>query len=73
MSTRPRVAVVADSSTSLPADLVERYAITLVPQRLVFQGRAYRDGIDLYSAQFYRMLKEAVEVAQPLGLTTYRS
>ncbi|MCS7050705.1 MAG: DegV family protein, partial [Thermomicrobium sp.] len=39
--------VVTDSVACLPAGLVERYGIRVVPVRIVRGDRIYRDGIDV--------------------------
>ena len=59
MSPQSQVAVVADSTASLPAEFTSRYAISVVPVELVFQGRTYRDGVDLEPGEFYRLLEQA--------------
>lgn len=53
------VAVVTDSTACLPADLARRYGILVAPLNLVVDGKTYRDGIDLTSADFYRLLANA--------------
>ncbi len=53
------VAVVTDSTASLPADLVEQYHIHVVPLRVVWDGVAYRDGVDITPQDFYRRLSES--------------
>ncbi|NPA92701.1 MAG: DegV family protein [Chloroflexi bacterium] len=53
------VAVVTDSTASLPADLVEKYHIHVVPLRVVWDGVAYRDGVDMTPEAFYRRLAES--------------
>lgn len=55
---QPNVAIVVDSACCLPADLIRRRTITLVPHELVISGRSYRDGIDIHPHEFYRMLRE---------------
>lgn len=41
-----RVAVVTDSTASLPAELVRRHAVTVVPAQLVIGARCYDEGVD---------------------------
>jgi len=48
------VAIVIDSSSSLPADLLARYDITVVPLLIHIAGREYRDGVDISVSEFYR-------------------
>lgn len=51
-----KVAVVADSSISLPAEMLQRWGITVAPLEIHFGDRVYRDGVDLDSPTFYHML-----------------
>lgn len=53
-----KVAVVTDSVANLPPELVERYSITVIPLLVAFGQEAFRDGVDMTSAQFYRRLRE---------------
>jgi len=59
LRTKRNVAVVADSSISLPRELVEQYSVVVVPIELIFGDRVYRDGVDLDPASFYAQLKES--------------
>jgi DegV family protein with EDD domain len=45
-----KVGVVADTAASIPADLIEKYGIVMVPLITVFENKSYRDGIDLTEA-----------------------
>jgi len=55
----PSVAIVTDSTSCLPSDQVEKWGIEMVPVNLVYDGRVYRDGQDLTTEEFYRLLKRA--------------
>lgn len=55
----PQVAIITDTTACIPPELVEEYAIGLVPIELVFGDRVYRDGIDITPAQFHAMLRKA--------------
>ncbi|GAA4733183.1 DegV family protein [Modestobacter marinus] len=50
------VAVVTDSTAYLPADVVERYGIEVVPLYVVLAGRSGREGSDVTSAEVARSL-----------------
>ena len=52
-----RVAVVVDSSTCLPQDILQATGITVVPHQLIADERVYRDGVDLDTSSFYEMLR----------------
>lgn len=55
----PSVSIVTDSVACLPQELVGKYGITVVPLDIVFQGRVYRDGVDMTPEEFYRLLERA--------------
>ncbi|MEX2229815.1 MAG: DegV family protein [Dehalococcoidia bacterium] len=50
------VRIVTDSTADLPADLVERYGIAVVPLSILFGDEELRDGIDINSEQFFKRL-----------------
>ncbi len=52
-----KVAVVVDSSSCLPANLLRDWDITVAPHDLIINGQSYRDGVDILSEDFYRILK----------------
>lgn len=49
-----KVAVIAESSCNLPAELIEAHGIHILPLRLCWQGEALRDGIDISAEEVYR-------------------
>ena len=51
----PNVAVVTDSIACLPREFVEKYKIGIVPIRLYFQGREYRDWVDISPTEAYEL------------------
>ena len=52
------VAVVTDSAANLPAELVHKYHIHVVPLWLRLGERLYRDEVDITASEFYRHLRE---------------
>ena len=52
------VAVVVDSSSCLPEDLLRKWNITVVPHELIIGQRSLRDGVDIQPSEFYRLLSE---------------
>ncbi len=60
-----RVAVVTDSSANLPAELVERYAITVIPLLLHLGGSTFRDGVDLSADAVYAYMRAHANGALP--------
>jgi DegV family protein with EDD domain len=75
---RDRVAVVTDSTAYLPADVVERQALTVVPLQVVVGGRSLAEGVEVTSDEVARALQEwrPVTTSRPSPQTfaeTYRS
>jgi DegV family protein with EDD domain len=52
-----KVTVVTDSSATVPADLVQKLDIRIVPILLTVDGQTFRDGVDITSDQVYRWLR----------------
>jgi len=52
-----KVAVVTDSTTYLPSDLVQKYNISIAPQVLIWGEQTYKDGVDIQSQEFFTRLK----------------
>lgn len=62
------IALVTDSSCDLPAEILDRYQIHVVPLRLNFGDSPYLDKVTVTPDQFYSMLDERQEfpkTAQP--------
>lgn len=53
------IKIVTDSTADLPADLVQQHGIHVIPLKVLFGDKTYREGIDLGNQEFYRMLAEA--------------
>jgi len=54
-----RTAIITDSVADLPAQVVRDLDITVVPLTVHFGDQAYRDGIDISTADFYRRLESS--------------
>lgn len=50
-----KVAVVADSITCLTREMVEQYGITVTPLSFYFDGKIYRDWMDISPSQAYEL------------------
>jgi DegV family protein with EDD domain len=53
-----KAAVVTDSTAYLPADLVERHRLTVVPLQVVVGGRSLAEGVEISSDEVARALQE---------------
>jgi len=56
------VKIVTDSTADLPPEIVSELGITIVPLQVIFGDKAYRDGVDIDSEQFFRLLPNAKEL-----------
>ena len=53
-----KVAVVTDSTCCLPQEIVEKYDICVVPLEIVYEGKSYRDGIDMTPNEVYKIMRK---------------
>ena len=53
------IAVVTDSTTYMPPELVKKYSISVAPQVLIWGDQTYKDGVDIESLEFFTRLKTA--------------
>ncbi len=64
-----KIAIVTDSTSYLPQDIVDKYNnITVVPIEVVFDNKTYREDIDITTSEFYELLQNSPELpstAQP--------
>lgn len=52
-----KVAVVTDSTCCLPAELIQKYDIHVVPIYVIHQGKSYRDRIDISPNEIYKIMR----------------
>jgi DegV family protein with EDD domain len=52
-----KVAVVSDSTCCLPAEIVDKYDISIVPLAIIYDGKSYRDGIDITPNEVYKIMR----------------
>jgi DegV family protein with EDD domain len=57
-----KIALVTDSTTYMPPELIEKYNISVAPQILVWGDQTYRDGVDIQPSEFYAKLKTAKDM-----------
>ena len=51
-----KIAIVTDSTADIPAEIVKRNNIHVVPNRVIIDGKDYADGIDITRQEFYERL-----------------
>jgi DegV family protein with EDD domain len=62
------VKIVTDSTSDIPAELIKEYGITIVPAYVQFNGRTYRDGVDISQDEVYQKMVTdniVVKTSQP--------
>jgi DegV family protein with EDD domain len=52
-----KIAIVTDSTAYIPADLIQKYNLTVTPQVLIWGEETFRDGVDIQPDEFYARLK----------------
>lgn len=52
-----KIAIVTDSTACFPVELIRPYPITVVPLQVIWDGKNYRDGVDISIEEFYHRLK----------------
>jgi DegV family protein with EDD domain len=53
----PKIAIVTDSTSFLPVELIRKYNLTITPLVVIWDEKNYHDGVDIQPAEFYTRLK----------------
>jgi DegV family protein with EDD domain len=53
-----KVAVVTDSVSCLPQEIVGKYDICVVPLEIIHEGKSYRDGVDITPNEVYKIMRK---------------
>ena len=51
-----KVAIVTDSTAYLPAEIINKYQIRVIPLSVIWDGESFLDGVDITPSQFYSRL-----------------
>jgi len=51
-----KIAIVTDSTASLPSALIQKYGITVVPLMVTFGEESHKDGVTLHADEFYKRI-----------------
>ena len=46
--------IVTDSTSDLPAEIVDKYGIHVLPVNVILDGKSYKDGVDMSREEFYK-------------------
>ena len=55
-----KIALLVDSGTDVPQDVMERYGIYMIPLQIIYKERTYTDKVDITPEEVYRRLEEEV-------------
>jgi DegV family protein with EDD domain len=50
------IGFITDSTSDIPAEEADRYAIDVVPAMIIFGGKSLRDGVDISRSELYRRM-----------------
>lgn len=64
-----KVIIVTDSSAYLPQEIVDQYHLIVLPLVLTWEGKQYRDGVDISAREFYTQLSRSKEMASTSQVT----
>ncbi len=53
-----KVAIITDSTCCLRQDLIDKYDIYLLPIHILYEGKSYRDRIDISSGEVYKIMRK---------------
>ena len=68
-----KVALVTDSSCDLPADIVEKYNLYIIPVRVITSKGEFKDRVTITSEQLYEVMKEEIpKTSLPLPEDIYQ-
>lgn len=57
-----KIAVVTDSTAYIPADLIEKSGIHIIPLSVIFGDETYQEGIDITTKEFYQKIRETKDL-----------
>src|SRR5512136_1675376 len=54
-----KIAIVTDSTSFLPTELVKQYNLTIAPLIVIWDEKNFHDGVDIHPTEFYVRLKSS--------------
>lgn len=55
-----KIAIITDSSCDLPEKMVKKYHIKILPLRIIYSSKEYRDRIEISAGEVYKNLEEEI-------------
>jgi DegV family protein with EDD domain len=66
-----KVKIVSDSSAYIPHDIVKELEIEILPLTLIWEGKEYRDGVDITPDEFYTRLASSSSMPKTSQVTVH--
>jgi DegV family protein with EDD domain len=67
-----KVIILTDSSAYIPKNIVEQYPIGVLPLTLIWEGKPYRDGVDILPDEFYTRLASSESMPKTSQVTVHQ-
>jgi len=64
-----KIALVTDSTASMPQELVDKYGIIVAPQILLWDKDTYEDGVNITPSEFYTRIKKTTVMPSTTQVT----
>lgn len=55
-----KVAILVDSGTDVPQDLIEKYQMYVIPLKIIYKDRVYTDKVDITPEEIYQRLPQEI-------------
>ena len=55
---KEKIGSITDSTSDIPAEIIEKYGIEVLPLQIIYQDQEYRDGIDITAQEVYDRLEK---------------
>ncbi|MDD4049308.1 MAG: DegV family protein, partial [Clostridia bacterium] len=52
-----KIKIATDSTADLPQALIKEYDIAVIPLKVFFEEKGYKEGVDITSQEFYEKLR----------------
>lgn len=69
-----KIKISTDSTADIPKELCEKYNISVLPLTIIYDGKEYRDGVDITPTEFYKILdsSDKLPVSSQVSVDLYR-
>ena len=71
---KEKIALLVDSGTDVPQDVIDTYGIYMVPLQIIYKNRTYTDKIDITPEEVYQRFSEEIpSTSLPDGQTIQKT